>query len=151
MKTHVNHDNTKGRPGSDTYGQVIADIAKDGVCPFCPEHLKQYHKPELVEKKFWWVTDNMYPYKPTKRHRLIIHKKHISHMNELSVDAWAELLEIIKSETARLGITGGTFIERFGETKFTGASVTHLHGHIVQSDPDDPSYDKIKGLMMRIG
>lgn len=93
----------------------------------------------------------MYPYKPSKHHRLIIHKGHISHIGELSAGAWAELLTILKEEAERLGITGGTVIMRFGDTKYTGASVTHLHAHLVQSDPNDPSYDTRNGLKMRIG
>lgn len=148
---HVNHDNTQGRPSGDPYKRVIAEIAEHGVCPFCKDNLQKYHKPKLEERSYWWLTDNMYPYKPSRHHRLIIHKEHISHIGELSEEAWKELQAIIKEETTRLNITGGTTIMRFGETRFTGASVNHLHAHIVQSDPDDDSYDKQKGLTMRIG
>lgn len=148
---HVDHNNTLGRPPDDSYGVVIAEISKHGVCPFCPEHLRKYHKPAVEERVHWLMTDNMYPYKPSKHHRLIIHKGHISHIGELSAGAWAELLTILKEEAERLGITGGTVIMRFGDTKYTGASVTHLHAHLVQSDPNDPSYDTRNGLKMRIG
>ena len=150
MKPFVDPNNAQARPTGE-YAQVINKIAQDGVCPFCPEHLTKYHKKPLEQKKFWTVTDNMYPYKPSKHHRLIIHREHITHLNEVSTEAWNELLEIFKAETAGKDISGGTFVMRFGNTKFTGASVSHLHAHIVQSDPDDPSYDKAKGLTMRIG
>jgi len=149
-KPLVNHANTQARPDGQ-YGEVIKRIAEDGVCPFCPENLAKYHKLPVTEKKYWLLTDNMYPYKPKKYHRLLIHKAHISHLSDLSTEAWAELHEIIKDESARAGIAGGTFIVRFGDTKYTGASVTHLHANLVQSDPDDPSYDKVKGLITRIG
>ncbi len=149
MKKFVDPNNTLAR--KDDYADVIGRIANDGVCPFCPEHFAKYHKKTLEGKKFWTITDNMYPYKPSKHHRLIIHREHITHIDQVSPPAWHELMEIFLSEVATKKITGGTLIMRFGETKFTGASVSHLHAHIVQSDPDDPGYDKTKGLTMRIG
>lgn len=150
MTKFVNHKNTSSRPAG-TYANVIAQIAQDGVCPFCREHLTKYHKKPLTEKTYWWITDNMYPYKPTKHHRLIIHKEHIEHVSEISREAWDELQKIIQTETNDRTISGGTFIIRFGDTHYTGASVSHLHGHIVQSDPEDAAYDQQKGLTMRIG
>ncbi len=149
-KGFVNQENTHSRPDG-AYGEVIRKIAKDGVCPFCREHLTEYHKHPLDERKFWWITDNMWPYKPSLQHKLVIHKEHVSHVNELSNDAWVELLEIQKELSAKLNIVGGTLVMRFGETHFTGASVSHLHTNLVQSDPEDPSYDPKKGLVTRIG
>ena len=148
--TFVDAENSKARPTGE-YSKVIDKIAKDGVCPFCPEHLSKYHKRPLEDKVYWTVTDNMYPYKPSKHHRLIIHRKHITHIDQVAPAAWHELMEIFLKESADRKISGGTLVMRFGDTKFTGASVSHLHAHIVQSDPDDPSYEKEKGLTMRIG
>lgn len=146
----VNHENTKYRPDG-AYGAVISQIAKDGVCPFCPENLAKYHKNPITEKKFWFVTDNMYPYKPAKTHRLLIHKAHITHIGEISPEAWIELQEIIIDETANQKMVGGSLLCRFGDTHFTGASVNHLHASLFQSDPEDPTYDKKAGIMVRIG
>lgn len=149
MKNFVEPNNTSAR--KDGYADTIKKIAQDGVCPFCPEHLAKYHKRPIEERGPWLVTDNMYPYKPTKHHRLIIHREHITHIDQVAPHSWHVLMETLLEEAAKNKITGGTLIMRFGDTKFTGASVSHLHAHIVQSDPDDPSYDKEKGLIMRIG
>lgn len=149
-ETFVDTTNPKSRPDS-TYAGVINKIAQDGVCPFCPEHLETYHKRPIIEKAFWVITDNMYPYKPSKHHRLIIHKSHITHFTEISLEAWVELKQIADDEMKSRTIDGGTFILRFGDTHFTGASVNHLHAHIIQSDPDDSTYDSQNGLFMRIG
>jgi len=147
---YVDPKNSQHRSTGD-YTEVLHKIIDDGVCPFCPSHLTKYHKRPLVEKKFWWVTDNMYPYSPVKHHRLLIHKEHISHASELGTEAWMEAQQILNEETGSLNIKGGTLIMRFGETRFTGGSVSHLHAHITQSDPDHESYDPKKGLTMRIG
>ena len=146
----VDTNNTGSRPDA-TYGSIINKIATDGVCPFCPDHLKKYHKLPIVEHTYWWATDNMYPYKPSLNHGLFIHKAHIKSLIEISPEAWSELHTILKTEIARRNVTGGTFAMRFGDTHFTGASVSHLHAHLIQSTPEDEKYDKKTGLLMRIG
>jgi len=136
---------------SGIYQKVIEDIQKSAICPFCPEHIENIHKNPIKETGAWLVTDNMYPYKQTKRHLLLIHKEHIEHIKDLSDAAWGDLLKIVKEESKKLNIEGGTFMMRFGDSRYTGSSVTHLHCHLIQSNPDDPEYEKSKGLLTRIG
>jgi len=97
----------------------------------------------------------MYPYHPVKHHLLFIHKKHIVDVRKLSNVAWKELFALISLETNKRKIAGGTFAIRFGDTHFTGASVVHLHAHLVQSNPEHKDYaieKKINtGVLMRIG
>ena len=143
----VNKQNA--RPG--VYEETINQIAKQNVCPFCSEHLAEFHKRLMERREHWIATENMYPYTPSKQHIMFIHIEHINHIGEISPEAWAELGVLVKEQTTRRGITGGTFYLRFGDTRFTGASVTHLHANIVQSNPEDPSYDPKKGLLTRVG
>jgi ATP adenylyltransferase len=147
----VNENNTGHRPDKGQYGNVIKQIAKDGVCPFCKEHLNSYHPNPIDEKEFWFYTDNAYPYSPKKHHKLLILKRHVQHFNDLTEEEWLDLRKIISEETEKLGITGGTVVCRFGDTHFTGASVSHLHAHLFQSNPEDPKYDPKLGVIMRIG
>lgn len=152
-KPFVDTSNSVSRPDGK-YAQVISEIAEHGVCPFCEENIDNYHKKPRESRKYWWITDNMYPYTSTLHHRLIIHKRHIEHYSELSGEAKAELDQIFLDEMARNKMNGGALVMRFGETKYTGASVSHLHCHIVQSNPDDRDYKKKKattGVIMRIG
>ncbi len=139
--TFVNLNNAKR---SEEYWRAIEKIKKDGVCPFCPENLQKYNKtPILREGNFWILTDNMYPYKGAKHHILLIHKKHIEHVQKISEEAWSELLELVELETKKRGIRGGTFYMRFGDTLHTGASVTHLHANIISADTDDKNREPI--------
>ncbi len=147
MKKFVDTNNSR----AGQYRNVIADIAKKGVCPFCPDQLKQFHKNPILTRKYWIVTDNMYPYHPVLQHLLLIHRKHIKHASEISVGAWQELSKIIKEVSEKRDISGGTFILRFGDTHFTGSSVSHLHAHLIQSSPESDDYDKKKGIVTRIG
>ena len=130
---------------------MIADIAEKKLCPFCPEHLAEFHKLPIEEREFWLITDNQYPYKPSKYNKLFIHRTHIGHVSEISSEGWKELGEIVKEQTAKLDIVGGAFFMRFGETRFTGASVAHLHCQLLQSNPDDPAYDPKIGVITRLG
>lgn len=151
QKTFVNTRNAATGKARKKYEQVIKGIAEHGVCPFCSEHLTKYHKKPLEKKIYWWVTENMYPYHPVRHHFLFIHKAHIEHIAELSDEAWRELHTLAKEKN----VAGGAFVFRFGNTHFTGASVAHLHAHLIQSDPEHADYPKEKkimaGVAMRIG
>ena len=148
MSDFVNFDNAANRSGG-IYGNVISQILKDGVCPFCPESLAKYHKnPILKEGKFWLLTDNLYPYEGSKYHELLIHKAHITTFAEISKEAWNELNDFITSFTVEKKIPGGTFFMRFGDTRYTGASVGHLHANFVSPDGEDKDR---KPIIARIG
>lgn len=148
MSDFVNLENTAHRPAG-TYGKVIDQIQKDGVCPFCPESRAKYHKnPIIREGSFWLLTNNMYPYEGAKYHALLIHKAHVTDFSEVSKEAWSELDDFVKDFTAENNIPGGTFIMRFGDTRYTGASVVHLHANLVS--PDGENKDR-KPIIARIG
>lgn len=151
QKIFVDTRNAETGSARKKYEQIIKGIAGDGVCPFCSEYLTTYHKKPRAERTHWWVTDNMYPYHPVRHHFLFIHKAHIEHIAEISDDAWRELRELIKEKK----VAGGSLVLRFGDTRFTGASVAHLHAHLVQSNPEHTDYQKPKtvsaGVAMRVG
>lgn len=145
-KSFVNLKSASLRPGG-AYKSVIDKIRKDGVCPFCPSHLKRYHrKPVIKTGKHWILTENMYPYKGAKHHLLFVHKKHIEHFPEISPAAWRELHALATFIVRKKLIRGGALAMRFGKTHYTKASVSHLHAHIIaagkrKSDP----------IMFRVG
>jgi ATP adenylyltransferase len=147
MSDFVNFDNTKHRPDGK-YANVIAKIKEDGVCPFCPERLAKYHKnPILKEGTFWLLTDNMYPYDGAKYHELLIHKVHITSLDKIAPEAWLELKSLVDWFIAEKKIPGGALLMRFGDTAYTGASVTHLHANLISSSGDADR----KPILARIG
>ncbi len=125
-----NHINlAHGRPGN--YDKLLKKIDQDGVCPFCPKNLKLYHKKPLIkETSGWFLTTNQIPYAGLKHHWLFISKKHITTLSKLTPKDWSELGGLIKFLEKKYKIPGGSFFIRFGETDYTGASVSHLHGHL---------------------
>lgn len=147
-KSFVNAYNSK-RGGEEGYKRIIDTIEKDGVCPFCPEHLLKYHKnPILEDGVYWLLTDNMYSYQGAKHQLLLIHKKHIESVLDLSEKAWGELFRLVRSETTKRGIRGGTLYIRFGDSSYTGASVAHLHANVISPDLENKNREPI---MARVG
>lgn len=120
--------------------EVYEKILEDKVCPFCidfskPQKSLTYHKkPVLIDGRCWAVTENFDPYKGTTYHFLIIHREHISSMSEISAEASTELITLISSLEKEYSLPAGVFLVRFGDSNYTGASVTHLHAQLVLGD-----------------
>nr|AIA16555.1 HIT domain protein [uncultured bacterium] len=147
MSKFVDPANTKHRP-EGTYSKAIDKIIKDGVCPFCPEHLAAYHPhPVIREGEHWLYTKNAYPYKGAIHHFLVIHKSHIEDFAEITPAAWLELQELINVIATTHAIKGGALVCRFGETKYNGASVAHLHAQIIVG----PGTEGSEPVLMRVG
>lgn len=143
----VNPDNAKHRPGGE-YSKVISRIIADGVCPFCPEHLAQYHPhPIIKEGGHWLYTKNAYPYKGSIHHFLVVHKVHVEDFQDITPAAWLELQELVNVITHDHGIKGAALVCRFGETKYTGASVAHLHAQVIVG----PGIKDSEPVLMRVG
>lgn len=145
---YVNKTNA-GRPDDDTYKKVIDKIHEDKVCPFCPDNLEKYHKnPIIKQTEFWTLTTNMYPYKNSKYHFLLILKNHKNNTHELSPEEWSEIHTHTDWLASEYKLLGGTFIMRCGDTSHTGASVTHLHAHFISPDFENPNREPV---MVKIG
>lgn len=135
----VNLRNAKRASDKKKYSKVIEQIKNDGVCPFCPDQLLKYHKNPVIEENSSWIASkNMYPYKGAKHHIIFIHKKHITSINEIKPKAWTELQRIISLTIKKLKIDGGTMFIRFGDTRYNGASVSHLHAHLISPQSKNP-------------
>lgn len=113
------------------YKKVIEEIAKTQKCPFCPENFKYHKKPIYKTKGNWFLTNNSWPYKDTSQHLLIIGKKHKENFRELTKKDLQEISYLTNFGIKKFKIKGGALCMRFGETNFTGASVAHLHFHII--------------------
>jgi ATP adenylyltransferase len=125
---------------------LMERIREDGVCPFCAEYFKKYHpKPVLKETDYWFFTENMDPYKGTKYHFIFVYKPaHISLPSELPPEALVDLFALINGAIAEYNMPGGSLFMRFGETRFTGSSVTHLHAQLIMGDSDAEDHEPVR-------
>ena len=116
---------------SRMYKDVLADVKKAAVCPFCPETFKWHTNPILKTRGNWLITESFQPYKNTNHHFLIIGKKHKEHIRELTATDWKEIVWLTTWAAKKYSLQGGGLAMRFGDTAHTGASVSHLHAHLI--------------------
>ena len=130
--------------------EALDKIVESKQCPFCSKDYleKEHKKPIIFDGQFWLATENRWPYEGAKEHLLFIHKAHITHIGELEKGAWQELQEIAITIAKQRGIGGGTLIMRFGDSRYTGATVTHLHAQLICGDPEHPDR---KPVLARVG
>jgi len=115
-----------------TYRETLETIKAEGFCPFCEEHLFKHHNnPILLQSKYWIVTKNSWPYKGTQFHIIFIAREHITEIEEMSATTLLELQDLYRQVVDKHDITGATMMIRSGDTKITGATVNHLHAHMV--------------------
>jgi ATP adenylyltransferase len=118
---------------SDDQRRYMEELESAGVCVFCPEHFEAHHR-EPVESsgRHWYVTRNDYPYAGTEAHFLIVPHLHVSSFDDLPDEAGAELWAIKRQLKARLEHPRAlATVERSGDMRLNGGSVSHLHIHFV--------------------
>jgi diadenosine tetraphosphate (Ap4A) HIT family hydrolase len=126
------------------YKELLERIEGDGVCPFCPDHFERHTKPILFNGSHWLVTENIAPYEGTHLHLLFLHKKHIEHPGKVTPAAWSELRSLIGKATRKFKMPGGALFMRFGDMRYTGASVAHLHAQLLMGTAESAKTDRIK-------
>jgi ATP adenylyltransferase len=135
---------------TDEQVEVMKRAEVSGDCPFCRKNVTKYHpKPIIREGEFWLVTENMNPYDDTKHHFLLIYTKgHVKSIDEIPPVAFVELHKWICWLKDWFSIEGGTLLFRFGNNRYNGGSVNHLHAQIIVGDVDNPGH---KGVRVKIG
>lgn len=113
------------------YRDVLKTIETKEKCPFCPDNF-QYHKhPVLKKYGKWFITKISWPYENNKFHFIIIREKHRENVSELTASDMGDILFLAKWAVNKFKIKGGAIAMRFGETSYTGATVCHLHAHLI--------------------
>ncbi len=142
MNQYLRHENAR----TPEQRQLMQQIEADGVCPFCAEYFATYHpKPILKETEHWFFTENISPYEGTRHHFIFVYKpSHISHLKELPQEAFLSLFELVQVVTKEFEIPGGSFFMRFGDSRYTGGSVTHIHAHLLMGDADAPDHQPVR-------
>ncbi len=116
-----------------------------GTCVFCPEHLaKSPNRRVLHRTTQWTVTPNDFPYRGTRMHLLLVPDAHVTDMLDLSDEAKADFWAALAWVRAEYGLTFYSLLARNGACEFTGATVRHIHLHLLQGDVDDPQHEPVR-------
>ena len=116
---------------SEGYKKVLSEIEKAKVCPFCPEHFKWHTKPVLKERGNWLITSSFQPYENSEWHLLLLSKVHKENFNELKPSDFSNLSYLVNWAVKKFKLKGGGLCMRFGDTLHTGATVCHIHAHLI--------------------
>jgi diadenosine tetraphosphate (Ap4A) HIT family hydrolase len=125
-----------GNARKGEYKKVIEEIARTGKCPFCKENLKYHRKPEFKRKNGWFLTENTWPYKDARWHLIILNDEHKENFSELTKKDLEAVAFLANWAIKEYKIKGGVLAIRFGDTNYTGASVSHLHFHLISPKKD---------------
>ncbi len=130
------------------YVDVLNKILDEGFCPFCEENLLKHHqKPILHKSKHWLITENSWPYKGTHYHFLFIPRIHMETIEAMPTEVWTDLQKQYVKIITEHHIVGATLMIRSGHTNMTGASVNHLHAHIIVGSERTKDTEPIKALV----
>jgi ATP adenylyltransferase len=111
----------------------------DGICLFCPEGLRwqadQGRPGVLWETKHWIVRPNEFPYSGTQLHLLLIPRDHVGDVLDLGAAAQADFWTALGWVRDRYQLTYYGLGMRNGDCRYTGATIRHVHAHVLVGDP----------------
>lgn len=118
-------------------------LEADGVCIFCPEHMATGRR-VLHRIPLWTIRPNEFPYAGTRLHLLMVPDEHVTDLLDLSPAAQAGLWEALRWIRDRYNLTFYSLAARNGDCEFTGATVRHVHVHLLQGDVEDPNHQPVR-------
>ena len=111
-----------------------------GICLFCPDGLAR-HPPEriVLRTRHRTALRNDFPYPGTRLHLLLVPRQHATDLTGLPAaaqqDFWQALAALVRDHQLTyygLGV-------RNGDCRYTGASLAHVHAHLLAGDPGPAS------------
>jgi dihydrofolate reductase len=114
------------------YGNTISEIIAAGICPFCPDTFLWHPWPILHRVNDWFITRSGWPYENSEHHLMIIGEEHITLDIEMSTKDLQSVRELTSWACDEFDLEGYLLASRSGNTNRTGATVQHLHFHLIQ-------------------
>lgn len=126
----------------------MEELIRLGVCAFCEEHFESFHDhPIEFETPHWLVSKNDYPYEGAALHLLLVARKHVTTLAELSPEARADFLEVVARIEREWKLPSYAIGMRVGDPELNGSTVEHLHGHVVVGATDEPDHEPVRFKM----
>jgi len=107
-----------------------------GRCLFCPAGMPAYVRRTVLFETSWWkVIPNKFPYRGTALHLLLIPHAHATDLLDLEPPARQDFWDVLAGLRERYGLRQYGLGIRNGDCRFTGATVAHVHAHVLVGDP----------------
>lgn len=131
--------------------QIMEELVLTGECFLCENVITRIAGKypglstlALHDGKHWFVKKNDFPYSGTTLHVLIVPKRHVSRIEELSSEEFHELQEMVTWVNTTYDIKGASMFIRYGDMSYTGATLAHMHFHIFHGVAKHVDCEKIK-------
>lgn len=122
-----------------TAGQLaeMERLEAAGTCLFCPEALHGHqHQQVIFETAHWAVTPNEFPYAGTRLHLLVVPHRHVGDVLDLDDEALGDFWTALRWIRERFDLGHYGLGMRNGDCRFTGATIAHVHAHVLVGDPE---------------
>jgi ATP adenylyltransferase len=117
----------------------IVRLEETAMCMFCPEHWNQPDGAVVYwENETWALASNDFPYSGTELHLLLLPREHATMLTELSPASRLGFFEALDYVQEAYGLSYYGLASRNGDMRYSGATIAHLHVHIVVGAPDNP-------------
>jgi ATP adenylyltransferase len=114
----------------------MRSLEERGLCLFCPEGLRQHERQQiLLRTSHWTVTPNEFPYPGTSLHLLLVPHEHATDLLDLPPGAQQDFWVALRAVRDRYGLGYYGLGVRNGDCRFTGATIRHVHAHVLAGDP----------------
>jgi len=100
--------------------------------------------PILRSGEHWFLTTNQWPYEHTRVHLLAIATYHAEQLQDLKPGSFDELQQHFTWAEEEFKIAAGGLAMRFGDTSRNGATVRHLHAHLIVPEVELGSDEKVR-------
>lgn len=119
----------------------MVELTERNHCFMCHIH---EDREVLIRGQYWNVFHNEFPYKHTKQHFLLVPRAHHLTLDTMMAGEHAEYGLLLTTIMKQYQLTGCSTFMRIGEMRLTGATVAHIHGHLIAGDVDDPDFEPVK-------
>lgn len=131
--------------------EIMEELAQTGECFLCPSVIERISTKyagvstlPIHQGTFWFIKKNDFPYEGTVLHLLIVPKRHLTRVEELTSDEFLELQEMITWVNTTNNVKGASLFMRYGDTSYTGATLAHIHFHIIHGVAKSTTTEVIK-------
>ena len=107
---------------------IMMQMEEEGKDPLDPKFIEQEI---LFQTDFWYVSRNRFPYEEIQHHYIIASRYPVYNLIDMSTEMWIDLKNIWERLILEYNVSGGALCYRFGETIYSGASLTRLHCHLI--------------------
>lgn len=126
-----------GNARTDEQRRRMRELEAAGTCLFCPDGLGRFGAGDAPrwQSPSWLVLDNDFPYRGAARHLLLVPRRHLSDLTELDPAEREEFWAALAAAKQLAGGAGYGLGARNGDCASTGATIAHLHLHLLVAEP----------------